>query len=124
MKTRVRLAALFVALSAHYGAGVAEAQDTLIVNSDSVRLRLENDQVRVLESNLPPGSREQMHSHPRYVVYVIKGGTTRVHSPDGKVSEVVLNTGDVIYRDPVTHWAENTGSSEVSVIMVELKNSN
>ena len=123
MKTNIWLAALFVALAAQYGAAVAEAQDTLKVNSDTVRLKLENDRVRVLESTLPPGTRERMHSHPQYVVYVIKGGSTRVHFPDGEVSEVELKTGDVIYRDPVTHWAENTGSNEISVIMVELKSS-
>jgi quercetin dioxygenase-like cupin family protein len=68
MKTNIWLAALFVALAAQYGAAVAKAQDTLKVNSDTVRLKLENDRVRVLESTLPPGTRERMHSHPQYVV--------------------------------------------------------
>jgi len=45
-------------------ARVAEAQDTLQVNSDSVRLKLENSSVRVLEGRLQPGGREKMHSHP------------------------------------------------------------
>jgi len=43
---------------------VAEAQDTLQVNSDSVRLKLENSSVRVLEGRLQPGGREKMHSQP------------------------------------------------------------
>src|SRR5438445_1544483 len=43
---------------------VAEAQDTLQVNSDSVRLKLENSSVRVLDGRLQPGGREKMHSHP------------------------------------------------------------
>ena len=47
-------------------------QDTLQVNSDSVRLKLENSRVRVLESRLQPGGKEKMHSHPAYIVYVIK----------------------------------------------------
>jgi quercetin dioxygenase-like cupin family protein len=55
-------------LSIGYESRVAEAQDTLQVNSDSVRLKLENSRVRVLESRLQPGGREQMHSHPPYVV--------------------------------------------------------
>jgi len=100
---------------------VALAQDTLLVNADSVHLKLENDRVRVLESNLQPGGKEKMHSHPSYVIYVIKGGRVRIHNADGKTSEADLKAGDVIFRDPVTHWAENIGTTEIAEIMVELK---
>ena len=120
-KTGLILAAVVV-LSALQESRVARAQDTLQVNSDSVRLKLENGRVRVLESVLPPGSKEKVHSHPwPYLVYVIKGGTIRNHFPDGKVATSDLKAGDVIYRDPVTHWGENVGSTEISEIMVELK---
>jgi hypothetical protein len=37
------------------------------------------------------------------------------------VSESVLKDGDVIYRDPLTHWAENTGDTTIHLILVELK---
>jgi quercetin dioxygenase-like cupin family protein len=109
-------------LSVAEGSGVARAQDTLQVNSDSVRLKLENGRVRVLETTLPPGGKEKMHSHPwPYLVYVIKGGTVRNHFPDGKVVTTELKAGDTIYRDPVTHWGENVGTTEICEIMVELK---
>jgi len=101
---------------------VADAQDTLLVNSDSVRLKFENSRVRVLESTLQPSAKEKMHSHPAYVVYVIKGGRVRIHFPDGKIVETQLKAGDVIYRDPVTHWGENIGTTEIYEIMVELRN--
>jgi quercetin dioxygenase-like cupin family protein len=100
---------------------VALAQDTLLVNADSVHLKLENDRVRVLQSNLQPGGKEKMHSHPSYVIYVIKGGRVRIHNADGKTSETDLKAGDVIFRDPVTHWAENIGTTEIAEILVELK---
>ena len=65
MTTRGWLLIIAVAvLSIAYEPRAAEAQDTLQVNSDSVRLKLENSRVRVLESTLQPGGREQMHSHP------------------------------------------------------------
>src|SRR6266571_8192087 len=108
-------------LSIGYQSGVADAQDTLQVNSDSVRLKLENSRVRVLESTLQPGGREKMHSHPAYVVYVIKGGTIRNHFLDGKTVDTELKAGDVIYRKPVTHWGENIGTTEIYEIMIELK---
>lgn len=49
----------------------AYAQDPAIVNSKTIRVRFENDRVRVLEAILPPGTKEQVHSHPAYVIYVL-----------------------------------------------------
>jgi quercetin dioxygenase-like cupin family protein len=63
-----------------------------------------------------------MHSHPAYVIYVIAGGKVRNHGADGKVSETEFRTGDVIYRDPITHWAENIGKTTIRLELVELKN--
>lgn len=103
------------------GARVAPAQDPAVVNAKTVQVKLENDRVRVLEAILQPGEKEQVHSHPAYVTYVIAGGTVRNHIADGKTAETVLKTGDVLYRDPVTHWAENIGTTPIHLILVELK---
>ena len=96
------------------------AQDTLKVNSDSVTLKFENDRVRVLESVLKPGAKENTHSHPRYVTYVIDAGTVRNHR-DGKTSDYTFKKGEVLYRDALTHWSENIGRTASRVIMFELK---
>lgn len=103
-------------------AGVTGAQDPLVVNSKSIALKLENSRVRVLEATLAPGVKEKLHSHPAYVIYVIAGGKVRTHSTDGKVTEANFRTGDVIYREPVTHWAENIGKTTIRLELVELKN--
>ena len=100
------------------GARVAPAQDPLVVNAKTIRLELENDRVRVLEARLQPGDQEQMHSHPAYVVYVVAGGKVRTHGADGKATEAELKTGEVIYREPVTHWAENIGTTDIHLILV------
>ncbi|MEA2240108.1 MAG: beta-alanine degradation protein BauB [Thermoanaerobaculia bacterium] len=99
----------------------AFAQDPLVVNAKTLRLKLENARVRVLEATLKPGDKENLHSHPSYLFYVIAGGKVRNHNVDGKVSESVFKTGDVIYRDPLTHWAENIGKTTIHLILVELK---
>jgi quercetin dioxygenase-like cupin family protein len=109
------LAALFTAVAP------VDAQDPVKVNPNTVRLKLENDRVRVLEARLAPGDKEQLHSHPPYVIYVISGGRARNHSADGKTTETVMTTGDVVYRDALTHWAENIGTTEIHLILVELK---
>lgn len=46
----------------------------------------------------------------------------RAHNADGKFTETAFRTGDVIYRDPVTHWAENIGKTTIRLELVELKN--
>jgi len=100
---------------------VAFAQDPLVVNAKTLRLKFENARVRVLEATLKPGEKENLHSHPGYLFYVIDGGTMRNHTADGKVSESEFKAGDVIYRDPLTHWAENIGTTTIHLILVELK---
>lgn len=99
----------------------AYAQDPAVVNSKTIRVRFENDRVRVLEATLPPGTKEHVHSHPAYVIYVLEGGRYRNYAADGKITEGTLQTGDVIYRDPLTHAAENIGDKPLHMILVELK---
>ena len=96
-------------------------QDPAVVNSTTIRVKFENDRVRVLEAILPPGSKEQVHSHPAYVIYVLAGGRYRNYAADGKITEGTFQTGDVIYRDPLTHAAENIGDKPMHMILVELK---
>ena len=103
-------------------ANVRREQDPLVVNSSTIALRLENARVRVLEATLKPGDKEKTHSHPAYVIYVIEGGRVRTHGTDGSVVEADFKTGDVIYREAVTHWAENIGKTTIRLELVELKN--
>src|SRR5262249_18895556 len=113
---------LLVTAIVHGDAGVTRVQDPLKVNSKTIVLKLENSRVRVLEATLKPGDREQIHSHPAYVIYVIEGGKVRNHAADGTVTETEFKTGDVIYREPLTHSAENTGDTTIRLELVELKN--
>lgn len=113
----VAMAALLL-LSSSQG---ARAQDPAVVNAKTVHVKLENDRVRVLESTLQPGEKEQLHSHPASIIYVIAGAKVRNHTADGKVTESELAAGDTLYRDPLTHWAENIGTTTLHLIIVELK---
>jgi quercetin dioxygenase-like cupin family protein len=113
--------AITAALAVGFWVTRAYAQDPAIVNSKTIRIRFENDHVRVLEAILPPGTKEQVHSHPAYVIYVLAGGRYRNYAADGKITEGTFQTGDVIYRDPLTHAAENIGDKPMHFILVELK---
>jgi quercetin dioxygenase-like cupin family protein len=97
------------------------SMDPAVVNAKTIKVKMENARVRVLEAVLQPGEKEQLHSHPAYVIYVIAGGKTRNHMADGETKDVEMVTGDVIYREPLTHWAENIGTTTIRLILVELK---
>jgi len=99
----------------------AYSQDPAVVNAKTIHVRFENERVRVLEAILPAGVKEQVHSHPAYVIYVVEGGKYRNYASDGKITEGTFKTGDVIYRDPLTHAAENIGDKPMHFILVELK---
>ena len=113
--------AITVALPFVISVTPAGGQDPAVVNAKTIRVRFENERVRVLEAILPPGVKEQVHSHPAYVIYVVEGGKYRNYASDGKTSEGTFQTGDVIYRDPLTHAAENIGDKPMHFILVELK---
>jgi quercetin dioxygenase-like cupin family protein len=83
--------------------------------------RLENDRVRVIEGTLRPGDKESMHAHPAFVTYVIEGSRIRNHFADGRVVEADLKTGDVLWRDPQTHWIENIGATTLRFLVFELR---
>jgi quercetin dioxygenase-like cupin family protein len=100
---------------------LAQGQDPAVVNAKTIKVQFENDRVRVLEANLPPGVKEEVHSHPAYVIYVLEGGRYRNYASDGKVTEGELKAGEVLFREPLTHAAENIGDKPLHMILVELK---
>jgi beta-alanine degradation protein BauB len=116
-------ASLIGVLAVLAAGGLASAQDPAVVNAKTIQVKLENNRVRVLEAVIKPGDKEQLHSHPAYVIHVLAGGRVRSHATDGKATEYELVTGETLYRDPVTHWAENIGTTTIHLILVELKDS-
>lgn len=100
----------------------AQSMDPVVVNAALEHVKLENSHVRVIEGVIGPGEKEQMHSHPAFVTYVVTGARIRNHFADGKVVEAELKSGDVLWREPQTHWVENVGTTTLHFIVVELKN--
>src|SRR5215510_9336620 len=121
MKSNAVLSITTCTLVALLTAGAARTQDAAVANPATVTVKIDNPSVRVLESVLNPGQKEQVHSHPSCVVYVIAGGKVRSHMADGTTADAELATGATLYREPVTHWAENIGTTPIRLIVVELK---
>jgi quercetin dioxygenase-like cupin family protein len=115
------LAAAVTGFTALAAADAAPSLDPAVVNAKTAHVTFENDRVRVLEALLQPGDKERLHSHPAYVIYVLAGGKMRNHAADGTTSDAEFVTGQTIFREPLTHWAENIGTTTVHVLLVELK---
>src|SRR5579862_4903781 len=64
-------------------AGSPQSMDPVVVNAKMEHVKLENGRVRVIDGVLQPGDREQMHSHPAFVTYIVAGSKVRNHFADG-----------------------------------------
>ena len=119
-------AGLWVSLTAAVQTPVpADQIDALKASPANFKLLLENERVRVVEYSLPPGERDQWHTHPAKVSYVVSGGSVRVTTADGRSFVVDEKAGDTTWSDAVArHFVENLGSTPVKTILVEVKERN
>ena len=103
------------------GQGVASS-DVAVVSPDRVKVLLENEHVRVLEYTLQSGERDQWHTHPAKVSYVVDGGSLRIHLADGTSFLSTEVAGHAEWREALPrHYAENVGKSPVRIVLVEVK---
>lgn len=99
----------------------ALAQDPLEIGPDVYKKVFENERVRVLEAQFKMGGKIAMHSHPDHFAYVLSPGKMRLSYADGTGKDVELKTGDVMWLTAETHAGENIGTTEVHLLVVELK---
>lgn len=121
MKLRVLLCFLACAGLSH--AAHAQAIDPVRVSPDRYRVVLDNAEVRVVEYVLQPGQRDEWHTHPAKVSYVVNGGTLRITQPDGTSIVSEERPGVAQWRNPLgRHYATNIGKTPVRIVLVEVKN--
>jgi len=98
------------------------AIDAIVASPDKFKVLLENDNVRVIAYELLPGQRDQWHTHPPKVSYVIAGGTLRITTGDGSSFDITETNGTATWMDALgRHFAENVGSTPVRILLVEVK---
>src|SRR5438270_326574 len=71
------------------------AQDAMQYGVKHLKVLAEDDKVRVLRYAPAKGHKTPIHSHPKTVMYVVKGGKVRLTLPDGTSSIGELKSGDV-----------------------------
>lgn len=96
--------------------------DPVDVSPDKFTVPLENEHVRVLKYRLAPGEKDDWHTHPPKVSYVVSGGGLRI-TPRGEESFVVNEkSGSAAWMGAVgPHYGENVGETTVHITIVELK---
>ena len=95
--------------------------DAIKVAPESYKVLLENDAVRVLEVRIKQGAKSEMHSHPRSVAVCLNDQRLKCTFPNGKNEDVDLKGGQAVWLDALSHAVENTGTEDVSSVVVELK---
>ena len=107
------------------GAVVALAEvptmDPVKLMPNYFKVRLDNARVRVLEFHLEPGEEEVMHSHPAGIVFALSDAAIKFTSADGSAATKITTTGEVTWRNGLTHMGENVGGTEAHFLAVELK---
>ena len=69
-----------------------------------------------------PGEEIAKHTHPNdHFVYVLEGGPLRISHTDGTSNVADLKVGQVLWIPAETHWAKNVGTTQIRLLVSELK---
>jgi quercetin dioxygenase-like cupin family protein len=103
-------------------APITLAQDPVSVDSNHYKVLLDNDQVRVLRIHYNPKELSVMHEHPASVVVFLGDSRAVFTLPDGtKLPNAGGKKGEVRFAEAGKHQPENTGTTPVEAVLVELK---
>jgi len=97
------------------------AQDLAQTAGKNIKVLLDNEKVRVLELQMPPGGKTGMHSHDDNIVYFITGGEAMQTGADGTTKTMQRKAGEALWSGPVTHDTQNIGKTPVKTLIIELK---
>ncbi len=97
------------------------AGDAPSIAPDLYKVLFENDRVRVLDTRYGPGVKSEMHSHPDLVAVGLTSAKAKLTLAGGQAVDIELQAGESLFIEAQEHTVENTGTSELHVILVELK---
>ena len=120
MKNRSKFFVVFTGGVAAVAAAYSLAQDRATI-VPGMKVLLENECVRVQYHDVAVGQSVPMHSHPGYVVYVLKSFRARITLPDGTQRISSHKEGEAYWNPPITHSVTNIGDADIHNLIVELK---
>ena len=103
--------------------------DVLIATPEHHTLLMENEQVRVLSTRIPPVERTAVHTHRRPASLYVRSGAPFVRYEtagqvmfDSNKVGITLENGAVLWSGPLPPRSlENVGTDVIHVIAVEIK---
>jgi len=102
--------------------------DALVAAPDNHRLLFENERVRILDTNVAPGTATPVHAHEwPAALYVLSWSDFVRRSEDGTVladsrGRPAPDLGSGLWIDPLPpHSVENVGTTDLRIIAVEVK---
>lgn len=103
--------------------------DAMTAAPDHHFVLLENDQVRILDTNLKPGERTPLHAHPWPAALYVKSWSHFIRRDaagailvDSRAMATRPTPGDALWLPPLLpHSIENIGDADLHLVAVELK---
>ena len=112
----------FISLCSVLCAATADNKmDAVQVAPNVYKVVFENERVRVLGFVTEPGQKWPLHSHPDRVAISLSDYSVRNIIPGQDPTERHSKLGDVHWISATSHIGENTGSTEMRGLIVELK---
>jgi hypothetical protein len=102
-------------------AAVATKPDALVIAPSVYKLAFENERIRVLSFVTEPGQKWPLHSHPDSLAVSLSEYSVRNIIPGQTPTERHSKPGDIRWIPATAHMGENTGSTEMRGLIVELK---
>ena len=113
---------LLVMLPLIAGTSAATEVDAVTSSPDRFKVLLDNEHVRVIEYSLLPGERDDWHTHPPKISYVVAGGKLRITTENGESFLADEQSGTAAWMGSLgSHFAENIGATPVRILLVEVK---
>ncbi len=92
--------------------------------SDTIKVILENDKLKVTEYTSTPGKDvcgKGKHTHAPHLSILLTDAKVTVTTTDGKTQIFDLKAGSTFWSEAETHIAINSGSKMAKAYLVELK---
>ncbi|MGD1072481.1 MAG: hypothetical protein ABSB15_20340 [Bryobacteraceae bacterium] len=121
IKIGLVIAASFVAAAVAWPQTSDDPLDSLKACADTQRLIFENQFVRVIDDQIPPGVAEPMHRHRHGVVVYLNTYTNEQTTADGRKTLQERKSGTANWSEAVVHMVKNVGDTPSHAIRIELK---
>lgn len=89
--------------------------------TDAQKSLLENDQIRVREIRLAPGSRQPAAPRPNTFLYALTDGSIVFTPPGRKGYELTFKAGEALWLPSQETATANEGETEVRALVVEIR---